>query len=520
MLRARLTTRHVLPALRGSAIATTQLYGGWTTHAVALLLESRRSFATATRVARCLTAGTTVPSFNIRDFDTFPEYSVVAEKMLIEKLNTMKKENTPTITAETEQVRYFSEIWQSKSLPAVLRLLHNDVMTLVRGPQLTASEFLDTMLNGEGAAGMVLAERADDVNVLTSFIEMSLGGILQKTGLARLCSTRGSGKTQLLKHCLLKGAAEAIARGGVLVVESGKPRHPFESIMADLQNKTAPTVDELNAFVVALITAHLEMMGKSCDGIKDIAAAYKKWSEETNTEYPLVVFDTVESLPQTTSIPRKSCPEKKRGFVEALAFLLPPRHGLLVAGTKRVETPDISDPTDVQLYTTARERLPALTYDGYLTALEQSWDRRDVVGKAGNMTTRCLHYLSGGSPRLLRVVSHKAFMAIDPLCAVEGWGELLKRFQRAATMSMNDREMPAASSDNYTMWALAAVASGTRLKVPLHKPMPFLPNMTWGDATKGLLFATSTEERMGGRCARRRAASARPNARPSCWVCL
>ena len=63
---------------------------------------------------------------------------------------------------------------------------------------------------------------------------------------------------------------------------------------------------------------------------------------------PVIVFDTIERLPQTTAIARTQVKDgSRRSFVEAFAYLIGGQADVIAVGTKLPETRDVRDDTDV-----------------------------------------------------------------------------------------------------------------------------------------------------------------------------
>ena len=185
----------------------------------------------------------------------------------------------------------------------------------------------------------------------------------------------------------------------MLVCECGKPNTYGKALKA---LREATPVDEaaVEEFLVAIIRAHLKGFGKELGvGVTTVQGAYDAWSEALGgLSRPLLVFDTTEHLPQKTAIKRSSV-DGTRSVLEAITYLAPSQHGILAVGSKTAETTEVSrDPTNAILYPLHRSRLPALSYDGYIKALNQSWG---MARKYDAPTTRILHYLCGGAPRLL-----------------------------------------------------------------------------------------------------------------------
>ena len=75
---------------------------------------------------------------------------------------------------------------------------------------------------------------------------------------------------------------------------------------------------------------------------------------------------------------------------------------MLATGAQQIRASDIFDPSTLILPQLPAPRLAALSYSGYLVALEKSWrlhpaaDATDVEeGPQPSKTTRVLHYMCG-----------------------------------------------------------------------------------------------------------------------------
>ena len=223
--------------------------------------------------------------------------------------------------------------------------------------------------------------------------------------------------------------------------------------------------------------------------MQDVASKRKKGGSSTTTLCPLIVFDTMVALPQTTEIKRTSVPDgSTRSFIEAFAHLID-KAGLIAVGSKLPEAHDIGEDTDVARVHFPRQGLPALSYEGFLKALV-SWS---VTMRYGHepTTSRLIHYLAAGSPRLLLRLS----VEMDTLCVT--WGDYLDKltWPYFTCMYFNSRtDLPGASEKALTMWAVAALASGTRTRVVLEDRMPLLEGCIWEDAAKGHLASQRDDE--------------------------
>ena len=230
----------------------------------------------------------------------------------------------------------------SEGMAAIHRLMIDSLIPESKGE--TVIRLLDDALdNGGDRSGMQLAERGFFVTDMERFIrQAAFIGSLQKTTIFCLCSTRGSGKTQFLKNCLYGVAREDILGGSVLLVECGTPKSPFRSAFKKLGAKPLVMESDIVKFVTSLIRAHVkERWGVTLERpatatIPDACAEWAKYVKNGGTNSNMMfVFDTVEALPET-GITRWDS-QGTRGFIEALAFLIPPQSGILAVGTKGVE---------------------------------------------------------------------------------------------------------------------------------------------------------------------------------------
>ena len=361
-----------------------------------------------------------------------------------------------------------------------------------------AKALLDRNLNNRTTdADMPLADRGDFISAIGSFVDDALNTKLAKTMLLRLQSTRGSGKTQLLKHCLYVSATKAICSGRVMVVECGLPISFFSSSFDALHTQAleGPLQEEhLSAFVVSLIRSHMRQCLPHAELSNDVVTvddAYRAWEVAAGGSV-LIAMDTVDRLPQQTGIASLSDPSKYRGFVESIAFALPSRGSLIAVGTRRIDIVDVnSSPcSDVLLRSLPAPRLFAFTYDGYISALERSWGVFFSRSSKSPMTS-VLHYLCGGVPRLLSLVSQGEMKPPANDSFNEWWVRKLVSCVMHASRFMQ-HEMPCDGEAHYLLWAVGALASGTKTPVDLDAPMPLLGGgATWGDATKGLLYMTA-----------------------------
>ena len=461
----------------------------------------------------------TVPPLNVRDLDSFGPFSEARFERVLRELNEIRKPGVPEIAADTEEVDAFRMNWEKNRKVTILHAAHSDLMGLVvEDDTLFVRNTLNTMLNNVSEEPWVpLVEREKEMALVNRLVEDTFEG-LPKTSLLALSSARGSGKTQLLKACLYTSAFDQICSGAVMIIECSKPKVPFVQIMDNLRRLDAKHITEkdVNAIGAELIRAHVKYHrafgGKEIDAsVVTIADARAQWmqlvqgvesnrkarkSEASNVSpgtalCPLIVFDTMEVLPQTTAITRTQVKDgSKRSFVEAFAYLID-QAGLIAVGTKLPETRDVGEITDVTRARFPRRGLPALTYKkGYLEALK-SWG----VKEYGPITSSFVHYLSAGSPRLLRRAST---LKIEPrpLRVIESWGDYLDELSLSVTGKFfeSEKELPSDSEKAFAIWALAALASGTRTRVALDARMPLLEGCKWEDAAKGHLYSQRDDE--------------------------
>ena len=441
-------------------------------------------------------------AFDVTDLATYPPYSDANIALLVDAINARRADNSalPKVTKGTSRVRSFLPCWEdedSEGMVATHSLMINSLIP--ESNEEKVMRLLDDALNNRSdQADMKLVEREEFVTDMKQFIEQAaVRPNLQKTTIFRLCSTRGSGKTQLLKNCLHAAARDEILGGSVLIVDCGLPRSPFLSAFKKLKAKSLVVESDIVEFVTSLIRAHMKKRcGVTLKRHATILDAYTEWAKHTNcrtTHNLMLVFDTIEELPQKTGIARSNS-KGTRGFIEALAFLLPSQSGILAVGTKVVETLDIKNPTNIVVRESEVPRLPALTFSGYIAALHKSWGRlREEDLKGANITTAVLHYLCGGAPRLLRLASSSG-APIDRLLLVESWGEMITCSTKAA-MEYMQSEYPWDGTHYALMWALGALASGTKTRVDLEAAVPLMGGTTWGAATKGLLYLAEDQTR-------------------------
>ena len=110
------------------------------------------------------------------------------------------------------------------------------------------------------------------------------------------------------------------------------------------------------------------------------------------------------------------------------------------------------------------------------------------------ITTRILHNLCGGVPRLLYLAS-KPVDATNHLLLMETWAHVLTLCADSAAMFMHG-EMPSDGEGHFLLWALGALASGTKMRVRLGDCVPLARgDVQWGDS---LLFAHTNPSQPAG----------------------
>ena len=376
-----------------------------------------------------------------------------------------------------------------------------------------ARKFLDESLNNGVAADMPLVDRDAFVAPIRSFVNSAVSTSFPKM-LLTLQSTSASGKTQLLKHCLFWEARRAICGHCVMVVDcavAGGRFRPSIDALLKASHQRPLQKDDVCAFVVSLIRAHIKAHVPHAalpDTVADdVDAACRAWKAATESDVTekfevFIVFDNIDRLPLTTGIMNfNDSPPKCMSLAEAIACVLPSEVSVLATGAQQIRASDIFDPSTLILPQLPAPLLAALSYRGYLVALEKSWrlhpaaDSTDVEeGPQPNKTTRVLHYICGGVPKLLSIASRSVMGPIHPLVLLETWGVIIASVVDAAADSMAG-EMPTDGDAHLVMWAVGALASATKTRVDIAKPMPLLgSDVTWGDATKGLLYAQPSAE--------------------------
>lgn len=358
--------------------------------------------------------------------------------------------------------------------------------------------------NNDDPGSMELTERSDELLTVRTFISFNSLLKSDKRGLLVLFSTRGSGKTQLLKKALMNFDT-ALAKGYVAVCDCGQTRNVFEAELHTLRDSERNEGD-IDHFVISLIRKHVQsMLGKTFGDVETVADAFAAWKTLcTPLPFrPMIVFDTVESLPQATAISCTRSP-RHRTILEAIAHRLPTSHGMIAFGSLRVGTGVVvADQTDVSVVEISP--LPPLTLGGYTGAIA-SWVPNLTNGQAIVLPTaptdsmRVFHMLSGGVPRLLRLSLGE--LSVVFFNYLESWGSVLKMFVKRCTQlatltgDIGDNllvELLKADKNKNTLLAMAALASGVRARVEPMRAVPFVSDVMWRHLQRGILYTDAED---------------------------
>ena len=362
-------------------------------------------------------------SFDIFVLASYPPYTAAAEAYLLEKLKAIGAlpAGLPVFvfawkiaTGACSGAKWAPDETMATNFRGILQCKPDDDAA-------KAAELLRVRLNNTAdKSDMALAERDEQFGQLHSFLQKYSGaapkdhGSRGKRGLLTLFSTRGSGKTQLLKNALFANP-EPLAKGSILVCDCSS--HLFGDEFRVLR-KSNLDENAISRFFVNIIKKHVHLVLDKTLACKEsstpaaaVESAMDAWKEACRVSaagkkfQPMFVFDTTEHLPHMSKV---ECTQRKdrsyRTVIEAMASMLPKEHGMVAVGCLHVGTEDVDDPTQVTV--TRIAVLPPLTLEGYRSSLGP-WIVSDEavcteqIPKDVTTTMRLLHILGGGVPRLL-----------------------------------------------------------------------------------------------------------------------
>ena len=353
-------------------------------------------------------------------------------------------------------------------------------------------------------------------NFFETYVHTSPSGGRYKRGLLMMFSTSGSGKTQLLRW-KLHGHSEPLAQGYILVCDCANTVFADEVRALSESERDEKAIEH---FLVGIIKKHVQLIfgvSLTCDGgdsernaVESAVSAWKKICDNASGRVstndckyqPLIVLDSTEALPYSSSIKRHS-QSPCLTVIEAMVFALPREHGLIVVGCLDVRTVDLCDVTEAMV---KRIKLEPFSLKRYLYFL-RTWLHTSTSSKVPSAVTtsmRLFHFLSGGVPRQLwQTLDYSdAQRSLHP----EKWRRVLDDFvddciQRTPPIFENEppsgeEENQMNDSEKNAVLAMAALCSGARAKVNPQKTVPFTDSRLWSIVQKGMLFSQNKGEAM------------------------
>ena len=480
------------------------------------------------------------PSFDIFQLYGYPPHTPEAAAYLFKKLKEYNLHSMPRPYIDaweqaTKRVVETGGVWvpddgMTFNFPSILKhkpLEHEEAKV---------KSILCERLGKSSDRSLAVVGRHDAYNSLCTFFQQyvrpsSLGntyGGRDKRGLLTMFSTRGSGKTELLKR-VLHAFSAPLAQGYILVCDCAKA--PFADAVQTL-SESERDKKAIELFLVRIIKKHvqltfgvsLECGGEGIERETSVESAVSEWKKLCDNAsgrvrpdfcmfQPLIVLDSTEALPYSSTIKRDN-QSPHRTVIEAMVLALPRVHGLVAVGSLHVGTVDLWDTTH------AVTRIPALSplsLEDYLwskcmRAYYYTVSPQFRVPSAVTTQMRLIHFLSGGVPRLI----WQTTFPIYDRSPKEGWWLTLdffacececltlyeeysdNRCTRTSSGSLGTfaSNVGVMSADQNAVLAMASLYSGARAKVNPQKTVPFTQSWLWSLAQKELMFIQNNGEAM------------------------